>query len=207
LSTWQKFAIFGTLGVLVVIGLWLVFKTDEATGPINTNLTVVAFGDSLVEGVGAKEEENFVSILSNRLGLNIINAGKSGDTTESGLLRLEEDVLSKNPNLVILLLGGNDTLRRIPETQTFNNLSLIIDQIHQKGAKVLLLGVRGGLLTDSFKANFKDLAKKKKVELVENVLDGLFGNREFMSDTIHPNALGYGKIADKVEPKLRKLLR
>lgn len=197
------------LGVCLLLAVfWVVFKEeDNQILPINKNLTVLAFGDSLVQGVGASEGQDFVSVLASSLGINIINAGKSGDTTQAALARLEAEVLNKNPDVVILLLGGNDGLRRVPEEQTFENLGKIIDALRQNQAEVLLLGVRGSsLLGDSFKDNFKKLAKEKQVALVENVMDGVFGHRELMSDAIHPSDAGYLKIAGKVEPALRKLL-
>ena len=48
-----------------------------------TNL--IAFGDSLVFGYGASQGNDFVSVLSSRLGVPIINAGRNGDTTQTGL--------------------------------------------------------------------------------------------------------------------------
>ena len=40
---------------------------------------------------------------------HIINAGISGDNTECGLKRLQRDVISKNPDLVIVSYGLNDS--------------------------------------------------------------------------------------------------
>ena len=62
---------------------------------------MVAFGDSLVAGRGAPAGRDFVSLLSERLGVPIINAGHSGDTTRAAMTRLDSDVLSRDPRIVI----------------------------------------------------------------------------------------------------------
>lgn len=168
---------------------------------------VIAFGDSLTVGVGGSPETGgFVGILSKRLETPILMRGVSGNTTVDALLRLEQDVLSTHPAIVIVLLGGNDYLKRIPPAETFANLRLIIKKIQDDGATVLLLGVRGGLLTDHFDEEFDVLAKESGVLFVPNVLDGVIGNAALMSDQVHPNDAGYLKIADKVAPDLLGLL-
>lgn len=76
------------------------------TGP------VVAFGDSLTAGVGARSGQDYVSHLSRKSGVSIINAGVSGNTTLDAMARLDRDVLNRNPSVVLLWLGGNDILQR-----------------------------------------------------------------------------------------------
>lgn len=183
------------------------FLTQSFVDRPRAGTNIIAFGDSLVEGVGASTENNFVSVLSYRTGLPIINAGKSGDTTSLAKVRLERDVLSKDPKVVILLLGGNDALRGVPPEETFSNLSFIIDRIHEKGAGVLLVGVRGGILNDRYQQEFQKLASEKKVSYVSDVLRGILGRSDAMSDAIHPNDIGYAMMADRLEGSLRKMLQ
>lgn len=166
---------------------------------------IVAFGDSLVAGHGAGWNKDFVNQLEDRIGLDIVNLGVNGDTTALALERIDA-VTDKDPSVVIILLGGNDYLRKVPIDETFSNLGKIIDIIEADGGRVLLLGVRGGLLRDIFEERFEEFAKSKDVEFVPNVLDGLIGKKELMSDAIHPNNAGYAIIADKVEPVLRDML-
>jgi acyl-CoA thioesterase-1 len=76
---------------------------------------VIAFGDSLTAGVGALPSQDYVTQLSNKSGVSIINAGVSGNTTRDALARLNRDVLSKDPSVVLVWLGGNDILQRYYE--------------------------------------------------------------------------------------------
>ena len=204
----NKRFLYAGVAVVVLAILYFVFgASTEIKNYPSQGKDIVAFGDSLVAGVGASSEStNFVSILSRRIGKPIVNLGVSGNTTEDGLARINE--LDKyKPKVVILLLGGNDYLKKVPIDTTFNNLEKIIKNIQSRGAVVLLLGVRGGIVTDKFDERFEDLADKTGSAFVSNVLDGLITKQEYMSDPIHPNDTGYAKIATRVYPVLYKVIK
>jgi len=161
---------------------------------------VIAFGDSLVQGKGAARDKNWVSLLSQRYDVPILNKGKNGDTTSAALARLERDVLSNDPRVVLILLGGNDVLHRVPKATTFKNLSEMIDRIQQVGAAVVLIGVRGGLLLDSFDSAFESLALEKRTYFIPDILEGIFGNPPLLADQVHPNNQGHQRMADRIAP-------
>jgi len=193
--------------VVVVIGYIFFFATTSTvTNYPSGGTTIVAFGDSLVAGVGATGGSDFVSLLSKQFEEPIVNLGVRGDTTADALGRLDQ-VLAENPKVVLVLLGGNDYLQQIPKAETFANLNQIVTTIHDSGAVVILLGVRGGLLRDEYQGDYQDLAQSLGTAYVPNVLDGLFANPSLMSDTVHPNDAGYQVIADKVEPVLRDVVQ
>ena len=168
---------------------------------------VLAFGDSLVEGVGASEGRDVVSLLSARVGVPIVNAGRSGDTTGSALGRLDSAVLSRNPRIVIVVLGGNDLLRRIPREETFANLDAIVGRIRGRGAAVILVGLSVGVFVDGYGNGYEEVARRTASGLVPDVLAGILGHPDLMFDQIHPNDRGYSMMADRIEPALRDLLR
>jgi lysophospholipase L1-like esterase len=201
------FILCGAIAIaLIAFFVWRSRQTTEIANLDSTGTSIVAFGDSLVYGYGSTHGKDFVSLLSTRVGQPIINMGKSGDTTTSALERLDS-VLAANPRVVIVLLGGNDLLRRVPIDTTFANLDTIVDAIQAHGSAVLLLGIRGGLLSDPFAARFSAFAEEHHAAYVPNVLDGLLGHREYMSDEIHPNDAGYERVAAKVAPVLEGMLR
>lgn len=49
-----------------------------------------------------------MNILYPEVPVNIVNAGISGDCAEGGLKRLERDVLSYNPDLIVVCYGLNE---------------------------------------------------------------------------------------------------
>ncbi len=93
---------------------------------LDNNATILAFGDSLTFGVGAKANNDYPSVLSQLTGLTVINAGISGETTFQGVKRFEGLLVQHNPELVILLEGGNDILRNLDLNQTKQNLAQMI---------------------------------------------------------------------------------
>ena len=194
-----RYLFYICLGCIIIFSVYSAYVKNST--PYREK-KIIAFGDSLVYGIGSQDSNDFPSQVSRKLAMSIENMGIPGETTALALLRLQE-VLDKKPDIVIVLLGGNDALQSVNEEETFANLKTIITKIKENGGDVLLLGIRGrGILTDPYQTRFKILAREMKVPLVPNVLDGLFGNNLYMYDAVHPNNVGYGKIADKVYEKL-----
>ncbi len=176
---------------------------DSPTAP--SSVTVVAFGDSITAGVGTSGSNDYVSVLSNRTGVSIINAGRPGDTTASALARIDSAVLSRDADIVIVFLGGNDLLQSVPVQQRIANITAIVQQIRSDGAAVILVGVGSGAL-DPFEGALPGIASQTSSTLVPAVLDGIFGVPNLMADLIHPNNAGHAIIADRIEPALRAAL-
>jgi acyl-CoA thioesterase I len=63
-----------------------------------------------------------------------------------------------------------------------------------------------GLLSDPYSARYEELAQQTASALVPDILGGIMGRGDLMSDAIHPNSQGYEIIADRLEPVLRELL-
>ncbi len=193
------------LATLFIIGavFFLFQKSPVITNYPSQGKTIVAFGDSLVEGVGATTANDFVSLLSKLISKPIINMGVAGNTSADGLTRVES-VNAQDPKVVLVLFGGNDYLRKIPIEETFKNIDDIVMKLQSGGAVVVLLGIQGGILSDKYNEHFEEIAEKRGALYVPNVLDGVIGHGELMDDAIHPNDLGYKKIADKIFPILKK---
>ena len=170
-----------------------------ATGPW------AAFGDSLTEGFGATEGNDYPSVLGRTLGVTVRNLGKSGETTSDGLNRVE-DVARLEPRVVLLCFGGNDSLNQNSRKETFANLASMIDRLHQAGSFVVLIGIRSASLRDHNEEHFARLAREKRVLYIPDMLRGLAFKPIYMSDAIHPNDAGYQQIALRLEKKLRPLL-
>jgi acyl-CoA thioesterase-1 len=194
------------LALAILAAVWSCGPGNPRAVPPTAGTSIIAFGDSLVAGRGATPGHDFVSVLSTRLGVPIINAGRSGDTTRSALGRLDRDVLSRNPRVVIVVLGGNDFLRRVPVDETFDNLSSIVTSVREQGAAAVLAGVSVGLFSDPYGARYEALARETSSGLVPDILGGLMGRSDLMSDAIHPNDQGYALIADRLEPVMRELV-
>ena len=67
-----------------------------------------------------------------------LNAGVCGDTTDGLRMRIESDVLSFHPDLVILTIGGNDSCRskEIPPERFLGNLLALHRRLTKAGSDV-----------------------------------------------------------------------
>lgn len=194
---------------LVMVGLvfWYFSRDWEIKNyPSTKNGPVVMFGDSLVEGVGATAGNTLPEQLGKLMGTKILNYGVSGDTTRDGLVRLDEAV-AQHPKVVIVLLGGNDFLKKIPRAETFQNLERIVGAFQAEGAITVVVGVRSGVIGGGADEEYEALAKRTGSVYVSDVLSGVFAHPELMSDAIHPNDRGYQQIAERLTPLLRKYLQ
>jgi len=168
--------------------------------------TIICFGDSLTEGVGAEPGEEYPTVLSRLLGMRVLNAGHRGDTTARALERIHSSVVNRNPRLVILLLGGNDFLRQVPTRETRKNLKEIVRQIQDHGAMVAIAGIKLGLFTDEYGPIFEETAAEFGAIYIPQVMKGIFNDAKFRSDQIHPNSAGYRLIAERIAEKIKPLL-
>ena len=190
--------------VLLFLGWWLWprridFLVPKA-GPI------VVLGDSLAFGYGAESNHGYVGVLQKRLGVEMINKGISGDTTRQGLDRLQKDVLDLKPALVIVELGGNDFMQKVPAEETFANLDQIITRVQAQQTPVLLIGVQSNLFGNKAAGRYRQLADQRHTGLVANALGSILTQPDLKSDAIHPNDKGYEVMADRIEPELRRML-
>jgi len=159
---------------------------------------IICFGDSLTFGYGASPGEDYPSGLAKLVKLPVINAGVDGDTTFLALGRLANDVLTRNPRLVIVEFCGNDFLKKIPREDTVKNLSKIIDRIQEQGAMAALVDISSGMFFWEYRWAFKKLAAEKGAIFIPVVLSKIITNPAMKSDFFHPNARGYKIIASRV---------
>lgn len=179
--------------------------TNLPTKPLS-QLKIIAVGDSLVEGQGATAGNDFVSLVGRDLGVTIQNHGVGGDTSKQVLARLD-DVTSEKPDVVILLVGGNDALQKIPKAETFQTIATIIETLQTNGSAVVLIGVQGGIIGGSYQQEFDALAKKYQTIYIGDILDGIIGDARYMSDYVHPNDTGYKMVSERVTQEMKKYLK
>ena len=159
--------------------------------------TIICFGDSLTFGTGAVPGMDYPSQLSKMILKPVINAGAPGDTTASALTRLQRDVLSRSPDMVLITLGGNDLKNGVAKDVAFKNLKRIVKSIQGQGARVIIGGLRFPLRDRGFARGYKDLADQTGAVLIPDIFKDIIGNRRLMSDPIHPNGNGYKIMAQR----------
>ena len=183
--------------VILFLGYRIFFTSLPGEKGAITAQKIICFGDSLTSGTGAGQDMDYPSQLSKMIGKPVINAGVSGDTSARALQRLERDVLSKFPDLVLITLGGNDLKNGVAREVAFDNLKTIVESIQETGAGVIIGGLRFPIRDRGFGRAYRELADETGAALIPNIFEGIMGNRKLMSDPIHPNDAGYKKIAER----------
>ncbi|MFW0871156.1 MAG: SGNH/GDSL hydrolase family protein [Patescibacteria group bacterium] len=176
--------------------------TNYPTPTPEKNVGVVAFGDSLIAGVGARQNGGFVEILAQRLNIEIINLGEAGASAHTVWGNIDE-VLEASPRVVILALGTSDAVVPVtPRYQIESRLERIISTLQEAGSAVIILETA----SYAYGNMYRNVASAHHTALVRNILTPLRGKGEYMFDEVHPNDAGHQIIADKVEPVLRRLI-
>ena len=159
---------------------------------------MLILGDSLSAGYGMDREHSWVNLLEIRLQENghsyrILNSSISGDTTQGGLARLPRLLDRYQPEIVMIELGGNDGLRGINPDVTRKNMTSMIRQSQDNGARVLLAGIKlppnyGTAYLEQFESIYTDLAGEYNTLLVPFFLEGVvFTPGMMQADGIHPS--------------------
>lgn len=191
------------------------------------SLVVVAFGDSITAA------DKWQKHIEKAYGIDIINAGIGGDTTNTAKSRFKSAVLNRRPDVVFISLGVNDCaidMERYVDLDTYKaNMEYFIDECQKVGARVIVnvptpvvdeqyltrhksepfepYGGPNGIVTVYADAA-RELAKEKGVVFADlnayfQSLDG--GYAKYFPDGVHPNDTGYKMYADVAMEAYQKL--
>lgn len=177
---------------------------------------IVAFGDSLMAGLGLPENDTFPAQLEKALRargqkVKVVNAGVSGDTAADGLARLDW-AMPDDASAVIIELGANDALQGLDPAATKATLEKIITQVQARRLPILLAGMEaprnlGKEYVESFRGLYQDLAARYDLVFYPFFLDGIVLDDKYMlDDGLHPNAQGVARIVERIMPKVEELL-
>jgi acyl-CoA thioesterase-1 len=239
----KKMVRFFVLGCAVLTGVALLLgccsqwrgqktqpmQTPQVVGSVNPNEVIVCFGDSLTAGMGAgglnveDRSKSYPAYLQEKVKVPVVNAGISGETTADALFRMNRDVLSLSPQIVLLEVGGNDFLGQIDLAIINHNLSVLLSNLADGSRKVYLVKfysqenmaqiiASAGLgereqreIINRYNAMYQQLADTYKVEIIDGIYNGVWGVH--LSDFIHPDAEGYRIMADTIFKQMEPYLR
>jgi lysophospholipase L1-like esterase len=209
---------------------------DEISGflddlPFRENDTIIALGDSMTDdlqgwfGILA----NLMEIAKPEANLTFINSGISYNTSSEALRRLHRDVLSHDPDWVIVALGTYDAIRLdiapertlLPLSETWENLNTISSAIQQVTQNPVIWisppPVIPGLLDEmelfDFDINEKDLFSIREVIAGKEgyIIDPAgrrMGNPPeawyYLSDGINPSLSGHTNTVRELLKSLAK---
>ena len=191
------------------------------------SVTLVCLGDSYTAGYGATtpyiedSTKSYPAFLQKKVNIPVINAGISGNTVSQGFDRVNSDVLSHHPGIVVICLGTNDLGWHLPVANTHSDLQSIIDLVNDGKRKIYIakfyteqmaselaavFGITDATeLFNEYNDMFTALAISNNITLIEDIWTGVWGVH--MSDEFHPNATGYEIMANHIFNVLRPYLK
>lgn len=181
---------------------FLLLACDRATPvfeKLSSEAVILAFGDSITYGTGASKDSNYPNILSKFSFHKVINSGVPGEVTQAGVSRLPGLLDKHQPELLLLIHGGNDMIRKIPPQQIANNLKQMINEAKQRNIKVVMLGVPKPslFLLDSAEI-YSQVAEELNIPIDLQTLPKILSDNTLKSDAIHPNQKGYKILAESI---------
>lgn len=190
---------------------------------------VIFFGDSITQAGVAPN--GYITLLQQMLvkdgkdkAFDLIGAGIGGNKIYDLYLRLEEDVLSKKPDLVFIYVGINDVWHKRSfgtgtDPDKFERFyNKIIDKIQAAGATVVIctptvVGEKKGYVNEldgdlnKYSEIVRQIAKNKKVELIDlhkNIIDYINSHNPedknsgiLTTDGVHMNDEGNRFLAEQ----------
>jgi isoamyl acetate esterase len=198
---------------------------------------VIFFGDSITQAA-VKDDGYIVKIqelaTNEKLAdkFEFVGAGIGGNKVYDLYLRLENDVLSKNPNIVVIYIGVNDVWHKRTygtgtDADKFEHFyTALIKKLQEKNIKVVLATPAAiGEKTDfsneldgdlnKYSSIIRDLAKKNNLPLVDLRQGFLDYNKKFntenkesgilTSDRVHLNAKGNQFVAEEMWKVIKSL--
>ena len=166
--------------------------------PLAPGDRILAFGDSLTAGIGAATQHSYPTVLAQLSGLDVVNAGVSGETTADGMQRLPGELERVSPALLVLTEGGNDILRNVSSRVIKENLRAMIEYANSRGVPVVLIGVPQKNLFSSVAPLYRELAEEYALVFDDALLSDLLRAPRYKSDMVHFNERGYRAMAEAI---------
>jgi lysophospholipase L1-like esterase len=189
-----------------VLGLYLFMdKSADIKNINNEGAVIVAFGDSLTAGYGARKGASYPDMLAQKITMPVVNLGLPGETAAHAPTRLAQ-VLEQKPYMVLIEFGANDFMQQRDQEIDWQAVSQIVDEVQKAGAIAVIVHT-GGPGMGAYTRAYKKMAKEKQAVFVPGILKDIFNKRQYKSDSVHPNAAGYAIVAEHVYTHIKPYLK
>ncbi len=224
---------------VVIIGLALVVSAtgcragdaiDPSAAQEVDRVRYVALGDSYTIGTSVEEAERWPNQLAERVpelelvGNPAVNGYTSADLIADELPRLDD----LDPELVSVLIGVNDVVQGVPDSQYAGNVAVILDDLLTRlpAERIVCVATpdytrtpRGGDYEDPaeqsdaivrFNAILREACDQRGIAFVPDIFEisqEVTGDPSLVAgDGLHPSGAQYALWVDAIEPVVRALL-
>lgn len=200
---WLRSLRWFALACLFVAALAACGKSPTLS-PLAADAVVLAFGDSLTYGTGARAAESYPAQLESLIARRVVRAGVPGEVTPAALQRLPAAIKQHAPKLLLLCIGGNDFLRNMSQASAARNVREMVRIARELGIDVVLIGTPEKGIMLSPPEFYAEIAETYAIPYEGKIIGQVLRNSSLKSDAIHPNAQGYRLIAERIAEVLRE---
>ena len=169
---------------------------------------IVCIGDSITYGFPYGEGASWTRMLAEATGFLVINQGINGNTTGEMLDRFPRDVLTYNPDYVIIMGGANDIAWRESVDRITWNINEMVKLAAGQGIKVIF-----GLPTPFIYQEFADRLARVRDWMIKHATENNLQTIDFHSaffneegilleelllDGAHPTREGYRRMFEVI---------
>jgi len=185
-----------------------------AKGRRGENLTIGVIGGSITAGYAAStESKRWANLMTDwwkekfpLSQVNLINAGWGGTGSDIGVHRAYDDLLSKNPDFIVIEFAVND-IEGDPATKMMEGLvQQILSDKNSPGVMFLLLKQSNGTTAQASHkkvADYYHIPTARFADLIDSLVtaDGISLSSIFV-DGLHPTDVGMAYVANVVKTEL-----
>ncbi|MBI1290283.1 hypothetical protein GC173_03445 [bacterium] len=174
---------------------------------------ILAIGDSLTSGLPGEGYRRWPDLVGDSFGASVVNLSYPGDTVSESIDRWQSQLAPRRwnatdptwqPDLVVLVIGGNDIRGRVSRSQLRADVARYAATLKEQNVPVLLVSVPGGLVTDEYSGVWREVAEEYGLAWMnESILRTIFTTPSLTSDGIHFNAEGHRRFAEAVTKRIR----
>jgi lysophospholipase L1-like esterase len=193
-------------------------------------MTICIFGDSIAWGASDCEKGGWADQIKNTLmseDIDVYNLGISGDTTEDLLKRIDNEIEARNPDIIIIAIGINDSLS-IGESQPIDlekfqrNISSLYEKTKSFTDKIVFIGLTnvdesktkpfflsetGETYNNQSIGEYDEIIRSfcEDNNLIFVEMLGLLINDDDLCDGLHPTSSGHQKMFEEIEKAIEPL--
>jgi len=191
-------------------------------------MSICIFGDSITWGASDSEKGGWVERLKVYFGekydTDVYNLGVSGDTTDDLLVRVENELKAREPNMVVFAIGVNDAQfihsinsNRISENDFKNNIEKLYGIAKKFTLKIIFVGLTSvdELKTKPIPWDTDKTYTNERINKFDRIIENFCSennlkfilindllNNDDLIDGLHPSAQGHIKMFERIKPEI-----
>lgn len=181
-------------------------KMEQAKSGEKT--TIAYIGGSITEGHGVGAEKCYAKLsydafcneYANEGNVEYVNAGLSGTPSTLGMLRLERDVLSHDPDIVFVEFAVNDSQDKMAKESYESLVKTVLMQENEPAVVLLLNVIESGYTAQAHMKEIGDFYELPIISAADALTtefdEGRLEWRDYSNDGSHPNAWGSELLAE-----------